>query len=114
MAVLSLLIIAAMAYSAVVGLLTIKTKLGVSSNKPFAPVTAPELIDIGPPLWHVALGHIAALLSTVLWLLRWPSVTEVWMAMCLVPLLVVPFPIILNNMLEWVMYLVLGELCTDS
>jgi hypothetical protein len=110
MAVLSLLIVAGVAYSVVVAVLTSRTYFGVSSNKPFAD----NWPDIDPPLWRVALGHIAGLLSTVLWLLRWPSATEVWMALCLVPLLFVPFPLILNNMLEWVTYLIFGNARGDG
>lgn len=105
MAVLVLLIVAGVAYSAVLAVLTSRTYFQVSSNRPFAPAWP----EIDPPLWRVALGHIASLLSTVLWLLRWPSVIEVWMALCLVPLLFVPFPLILNNVLEWGTYLIYGR-----
>eukprot|EP00775_Hariotina_reticulata_P010579 gene10579-10738_t len=53
--------------------------------------------------------HLTGLISTVAWLIRWPSLTEVWCCMSLVPLLFIPFPTILNNMLEWMMYLLMGN-----
>lgn len=105
MAVLSLLALAGALYSLVLGVLTSRTYFGVEKNRAFVRLTP----DIDPPLWRVALGHVTGLLATILWLFRWPSVTEVWMTLCLAPALVVPYPIVLNNMLEWVMYLIFGE-----
>jgi len=61
------------------------------------------------PCGVYALHHLTGLLSTIAWLIRWPSFTEIWCCLSLVPLLFIPFPTILNNMLEWVMYLVMGE-----
>lgn len=106
MALLSLTVVAAVLYTVAVACISSRTHFGPHSNKPFAP----DYPDIDPPVRLVALRHIVALSSTILWLLRWPSVVEVWMALCLVPLLLVPYPLILNNMLEWVVYLIFGEL----
>lgn len=110
MPVLTILAVAVSVHTGIVALLTSRAYFRVTDNKAFAG-SCPE---IDPPLFLVASRHVSGLLSTFFWLVRWPSVTEVAMATCLVPFLFVPYPLILNNILEWVMYLIFGETRYDA